>query len=140
AAQHAAHLEGDFVECGVDTGGYSRAVIEYIQFQNEKRTFYLLDTFNGLVEEYLTDAEKARGISRNYVHYPETYEYTKSVFQDFENVQLIRGPIPDTLVQVQATKIAYLSIDMNNVVPEIAAAEYFWDKLVSGAIIVLDDY
>jgi hypothetical protein len=29
---------------------------------------------------------------------------------------------------------------MNNVMPEIAAAEYFWDKLVSGAVMVLDDY
>ena len=29
---------------------------------------------------------------------------------------------------------------MNCAVPEIAAAEYFWDKLVSGAVIVLDDY
>jgi O-methyltransferase len=29
---------------------------------------------------------------------------------------------------------------MNNKIPEIAAAEYFWDKLVSGAVIVLDDY
>jgi hypothetical protein len=26
------------------------------------------------------------------------------------------------------------------VAPEIAAAEYFWDKLVSGAVVVLDDY
>jgi len=29
---------------------------------------------------------------------------------------------------------------MNCVIPEIAAAEYFWDKLVPGAAIVLDDY
>ncbi len=29
---------------------------------------------------------------------------------------------------------------MNTRDPEIAAAEYFWDKLVSGAAIVLDDY
>jgi len=29
---------------------------------------------------------------------------------------------------------------MNNAVPEIAAAEYFWEKLVSGAVVVLDDY
>jgi hypothetical protein len=29
---------------------------------------------------------------------------------------------------------------MNCAAPEIAAAEYFWDKLVPGAVIVLDDY
>lgn len=140
AAQHALHLEGDFVECGVNTGGFSRAVIEFVQFQNEPRTFYLLDTYNGLVEEYLTPEEKKRGLTRKNVPYAETYEYTKSVFKDFANVTLVRGPVPDTLPQVTSTKVAYLSIDMNSVAPEIAAAEYFWDKLVSGAIIVLDDY
>jgi hypothetical protein len=29
---------------------------------------------------------------------------------------------------------------MNCVAPEIAAAEYFWDKLVPGAVVILDDY
>jgi hypothetical protein len=29
---------------------------------------------------------------------------------------------------------------MNVVQPEIAAAEYFWDKLVQGAVLILDDY
>src|SRR5262249_43682694 len=28
----------------------------------------------------------------------------------------------------------------NNAAPEIAAAEHFWDRLVSGGIVVLDDY
>jgi O-methyltransferase len=140
AAQHAIHLEGDFVECGVNTGGLARAVVDYVNFQNENRTFYLLDTFNGLVENYLSDTEKARGINRNNMPYTETYEYTKGVFSDFSNVKLIRGPVPDTLEQVKAEKVAYLSIDMNSKLPEIAAAEYFWDKLVPGAIVVLDDY
>ncbi len=29
---------------------------------------------------------------------------------------------------------------MNIAAPEVAAIEYFWDKLVTGAPIVLDDY
>jgi hypothetical protein len=29
---------------------------------------------------------------------------------------------------------------MNIVVPELAAIEYFWDRLVPGAVVVLDDY
>jgi hypothetical protein len=29
---------------------------------------------------------------------------------------------------------------MNVVAPEIAAGTYFWDKLVTGGVIVLDDY
>ena len=30
-ANYVKHLEGDFVECGVNTGAYSKAVIEYIR-------------------------------------------------------------------------------------------------------------
>ena len=29
---------------------------------------------------------------------------------------------------------------MNCAAPEIAAAEFFWDKLLSGAVMILDDY
>lgn len=29
---------------------------------------------------------------------------------------------------------------MNNVIPEIAAISHFWDRLVPGAVVLLDDY
>ncbi|MEP6926845.1 MAG: TylF/MycF/NovP-related O-methyltransferase, partial [Ginsengibacter sp.] len=48
--------------------------------------------------------------------------------------------VPDTLVQVTSNKIAFLSIDMNCIAPEIAALNYFWDKLSKGGIIILEDY
>jgi hypothetical protein len=37
-------------------------------------------------------------------------------------------------------KVAFLHIDMNCAYPERAALEYFWNKLASGAIVLLDDY
>ena len=48
--------------------------------------------------------------------------------------------MPGTLTQVAANKVAFLSIDMNCIAPEIAALNYFWDKLSKGGMIVLDDY
>ena len=48
AANKAAAVEGDFVECGVNRGGLARAVIEYVDFGRLKKRFYLLDTFSGL--------------------------------------------------------------------------------------------
>jgi hypothetical protein len=41
---------------------------------------------------------------------------------------------------VDIRRVCYLSIDMNIVEPEIAAIEFFWDKLSPGAPVVLDDY
>jgi O-methyltransferase len=132
-------LEGDFVECGVNTGAYSRAVIEYIDFPRLKKTFYLFDTFAGLVPSQINDAEKNAGIENYLGKYHDVYEDVKKTFASF-NVSIIKGMVPETLPRCQSEKIAYLSIDMNVVEPEIAAANYFWDKLVPGAVIILDDY
>ena len=48
--------------------------------------------------------------------------------------------MPATLVECDAREICYLSIDMNSVEPEIAAATFFWDKVVKGGVVFLDDY
>jgi hypothetical protein len=141
AAWRAARLDGDFVECGVNRGGFSRAVVDYVDFGRLDKTFYLMDTFDGLVEAYITPEERAMGVTRDaFAKYTECFDDVRDAFRPFPNVVLVRGPIPDTLPQVTSSKVGYLSIDMNVVTPEIAAAEYFWDRLVSGAVIILDDY
>ena len=144
AADRAKNLEGDFVECGVNLGGLSRTVMEYIDFASMKnKKFYLLDTYEGLSEKYVSDEERKHGIggAGSYAGgYVECYDTVKATFGIFENSIIIKGTVPDTLCQVKAEKVCYLSIDMNCAEPEIAAAEFFWDKLVSGAAIILDDY
>jgi O-methyltransferase len=140
AADKAKTLEGDFVECGVNKGGLARSVIHYVEFPKLDKKFYLLDTFHGLAERYLTDAEKNREKAGDLTWgYEECYDLVKETFKDF-NVEIIRGPVPETLPLVKTQKVSYLSLDMNCAIPEVAAAEFFWDKLVSGAVILLDDY
>ncbi len=138
AAYQALNLEGDFVECGVNRGGNALSIIQYVDLANHPKTFYLLDTFSGLVESQITSEEKAQGIEVGV--YEECYDAVLKTFKPYPNVKIIRGMVPETLPQVMSDKISFLSIDMNVREPEIAAAEYFWDKLVSGAIVVLDDY
>ncbi len=134
-------LEGDFVECGVYKGGYSRAIIDYLSFDSLKgKQFYLLDTFEGLVAEYASAKEKESGLLGIYDHYQTVYDEVVETFKPFSNVKLIKGPVPDTLPECPSEKVCYLSIDMNMVAPEIAAANFFWDKLTKGAVMILDDY
>ena len=140
AADKASRLEGDFVECGVNRGGFSRAVMHFVDFPRLGKTFYLLDTFRGLEDRLVSDAERKRGIGAGkWFQYQDCYEAVCKTFEGLP-VVIVRGVVPETLPQVKATKVCYLSIDMNCVAPEIAAAEYFWDKLVRGAVMVLDDY
>ena len=46
----------------------------------------------------------------------------------------------DTFEGIPRDRIAYLSIDLNNAVGEIASIEALWNLLVPGAIVLLDDY
>ena len=67
------------------------------------------------------------------------YEAVLKTFKGF-NTKIIRGAVPETLPEVDSDQIAYLSVDMNCIQPEIDALNYFWEKMVPGGIIVLDDY
>lgn len=139
AATRAVRLEGDFVECGVNRGGFARSIIEYVAFEQLRdKKYYLLDTFEGLLEKYISDEERRYGVDD--YQYEDCYDEVKKTFGNFENVVIVKGAVPETLSQVKSEKVCFLSIDMNCVAPEIAAAEFFWDKLVSGAAVVLDDY
>lgn len=138
-ANHVKHLEGDFVECGVNTGAYAKAIIEYTGFNQLGKTFHLLDTFDGLVPELVSEAERQAGLDKYLGQYKNVYEGVLKTFKN-DKVNIIKGAVPGTLLSCEAKKIAYLSIDMNNVEPEIAAAEYFYDKVVPGGVIILDDY
>jgi len=129
---------GDFVECGVNRGGLSRAVMHYIDFERLEKRFWLLDTFEGLPEHLISAEERLLGIHPG--GYRPCYEDVTNTFSAIPGAQIVRGIVPDTLAQVTASELCYLSLDMNNAAPEIAAAEHFWDRLVSGGIIVLDDY
>ena len=140
-ATHCKNIEGDFVECGTNKGGFAKAICEYLDFKKLNKIFYLLDTFEGLDESLLTEEEKRAGKKEYFqAAYTDCFGEVKSTFSSVPNVKLIKGSVPGTLSQVPSEKVAFLSVDMNNVNPEIAAMDYFWDKLSKGGMVVLDDY
>ncbi len=138
AALKGRDLEGDFVECGVYRGAMSRMIAHYIGFENmPHKRFYLFDTFRGLPHSCLTDEERRR---RQPADFGDTLDAVRATFRDFRNVVIVPGTVPQSLATVEVEKVCYLSLDMNAAMPEIAAAEHFWPKISSGAVIVLDDY
>ena len=148
AATHCAKLPGDFVECGVNTGWHSLAICEYVDFNKLDKNFWLFDTYCGMPEEQMSAQERVFDLRRlggarpdiNERLYPECYEIARTNFAPFPGAKLVRGKVPETLDSVEIDGVAYLSIDMNIALPERAAMEFFWPKLTSGAIVILDDY
>lgn len=146
AAGHALSLEGDFVECGVNRGVMTTAIMQYHDWNTRNRRFFLLDTFAGLDVGQLTDGERERGAinaNREYLgtgRYVTGVESVRENFAGWNGVNIVVGRIPDTLSQVDAEKVSYLHLDMNCMRPEVEALEHFWPRLVPGAIVLCDDY
>lgn len=138
AAKHCSNLEGDFVECGVNQAFFMRAIVDYIDFNNLDKKIFLLDTYEGIPLDTVMEGEDNGHIKDNF--FPGTYEGVKHSFRNYKNVEIIKGIIPDTLPLVKTDKIAFMSIDLNNAKPEIDSMRYFWDRVVKGGIIILDDY
>lgn len=143
----ASKLDGDFVECGVNKGFMSSCIMTYLKWNLlHGRTFYLMDTFRGLDSRFISDTDREAGVlvmSKNWLEsgfYVSTVKSVKSNFSEWKNVEIIEGPIPETLDKCKSEKVAYLHLDMNCSAPEVAALNYFWDRLVPGAFVLMDDY
>lgn len=146
AAFSASKLDGDFVECGVNKGFLSSAIMKRLDWDSLGKQFYLLDTFTGLDDRFVSDVEVQTGaLEKNAsdlkkAFYSVDIEGVRANFSEWRNVRVIQGAVPLTLEQVDSEKIAYLHLDMNCAPPELAALTFFWPRLVPGAFILLDDY
>lgn len=142
AAETAARLEGDFVECGVNRGFLSSAIMKHLDWDSLGKTFYLLDTFEGIDPDQSADEIERL---RNAKHIDEGFYVTdlKAVeknFAEWKNVRIVKGPVPDTLCEISSEIIAFLHIDMNHAAPEVAALRTLWPRIAKAGIILLDDY
>lgn len=121
-------------------GFLSSAIMTSLSWDSRGKMFYLLDTFAGLDERYVSKEELQAGILKTNAEYLQSGVYVRSVeaarrnFSEWQNVRIIQGAIPETLTQVSSGQVAFLHIDTNCAPPEVAAAEFFWDKLVAGPL------
>ncbi len=146
AASSALRARGDFVECGVNAGVISSAIMHWLNWGAQERRFYLVDTFTGPVTSQFSTLEIERGrlrvaeaaiASGGYV---TDIDRIRANFAEWTNAVVVQGAVPEILPSVDASAVAFLHLDMNCAYPECAALEYFWERLSPGAIVLLDDY
>jgi hypothetical protein len=146
AARTSLAAGGDFVECGVNAGFMSSAIMHHLRWNTLDRRFYLIDTFSGPVLDQFSPQEKAKG-RRDLAErtlaaggYVTDLERTRANYAEWPRAVVVQGAVPQVLLSLNIDKVAFLHIDMNCAYPEQAALEYFWSKLTRGAIVLLDDY
>ena len=154
-AKYATKLDGDFVECGVWLGTMSKCIITYTNFNSLTKNFFLIDTFEGIPEKNLMEKDNRYNdkynklgvleISSDNLNKKVDYQdnnilnLVKEKFKD-DKVKIIKGIVPDDLKKINSNKFSFIHIDMNNAFPEVESIKYFWDKLVIGGVVLLDDY
>lgn len=145
-ASCASRLEGDFVECGVNRGFLSSALLASLNWNSLDKSLYLLDTFKGPDPRFLSPEEKAgrhldpKHLAASKEFYATTVESVRENFAEWNRIHIVEGAIPETLSLVDAERICFLHLDLNCSPPEVAALDYFWDRLVPGGFVLLDDY
>jgi hypothetical protein len=146
AATVAARLPGDFVECGVNAGFVSSAIMQRLDWAKIGKRFYLIDTFNGPLLAQYSPAEIQEGRGRLAQEalakgaYVTDLERVRANYAEWSNVEIVRGAVPEALAPLDIQRVAFLHIDMNCAWPERAALEYFWPRLVPGGMVLFDDY
>ena len=120
--------------------------MQFLDWDSLGKQFYLLDTFRGIDERYVSNEELASGVMEKSKaaidsgFYVVGSQSVRANFSEWTNIRIIEGAIPETLPEVTARQIAFCHIDMNCSPPEVAALSCFWDRLVPGAMVLLDDY
>jgi hypothetical protein len=146
AASSAVALPGEFVECGVNTGFMSSAIMAGLNWGTVPKRFYLFDTFAGPVTSQFSAEEIQRGRRKLAEDgmaagaYETDLARVRANFAQWPNAVIVPGTVPDIFSSINVDRIAFLHIDMNCAYPEHAALEYFWNRLSPGAFVLLDDY
>lgn len=131
-ANNAMRLDGDLVEIACYKGITARIVCDYIDFANQPdRKYYLYDLFEH-------DASMPHHTMPE--HGATLYDQVKARFAELPNVKVTQGRVPDVLAQAAPEKIAFMHLDLNNAEAEIGALEVLFDRMVPGAVLILDDY
>lgn len=125
-------LEGDFVECACYKGTTVRVICDAVDFASHKdRHYYLYDLF---------DHDPSMPHHAMPEHSKQLYASVKNRFSGFDNITVTQGKVPEVLVEVAPEKIAFMHLDMNNADAEIGALEVLFERMVPGAVLILDDY
>ena len=133
--------DGDLAEFGVHTGLTSLMLCQMTDFAQRGRTLYLFDTFKGIpILDSMGDVDRERAKRMNVSVYSDCYQLAQRNFEEYPNVTLVRGILPDTLNNVKIASLCFAHFDLNNAPSEMKVINRVWDQIVPGGIILLDDY
>lgn len=134
--------EASFVELGTGRGYVMSAVLgsfESLAPSIDVPRMFLFDTFESTSTDLKSGQDSTLGKN---IYYAESFEDVQKSFSKYSNVTLVRGKLPESLEKVMQNigAISFLHIDLNAPEVEIECLLKLWDRILPGAIILIDDY
>jgi O-methyltransferase len=128
-------LSGSTAECGVFKGVSSAMICAALQgtYGNNEH-HYGFDSFEGLPEPGPNDPYWVAG------KLATPYEATRSFLAAFEFCELRVGWMPDTFAGLENQRFRLVHIDVDIEESTRHCLEFFYQRAVSGAVFVFDDY
>jgi hypothetical protein len=129
----------NFLEVGVYKGGGSYFIASVIKNHfNDNVSLYSVDTFEGHSSTDLVKLDDG-------IHIPGLFSETSfqtvtSYLNCFDFVKVIKGRIQESVDFLPNDNYGFIYLDMDIYEPTIFSLNYFSNKLISGGIILLDDY
>lgn len=140
------NLPGSFAEIGIMKGAFSFQIMKTLLLHNIEKNFYIFDFFeNEITMQNKIEECKIKEIYErtNYTQFTinDLMQYSKNI--NFNNLNCIAGNIEVTIpkfLEDNNDRFCFVYIDVDVEEPTYVALKYFWDRLVSGGIIIIDDY
>lgn len=118
---------GNFVEIGVYKGGSAWHLTELAKTQN--RQIYLYDTFEGIPYRSKIDHHNIGDFNdTNYINVKESLPYA----------HVVKGIFPESALDME--NISFVHFDCDQYQSIIDGVNYILPKMVSGGIMLFDDY
>lgn len=135
-------IKGCVVECGTWKGGMIAGIAELLNQQN--RTYYLFDSFEGLPDVTTRDGEKASDWQKENDHNCQADEDFANRAMEISGATsyfIHKGWFKDTLPHFDPKEpIAILRLDGDWYDSTMECLDHLYDKVANGGIIIIDDY
>ena len=130
------NLQGNVAELGVFRGEFAR----HINAHFPTKKLYLFDTFEGFTESDLQH-EKQHVQNMGVGHLGDTHvELVLSQMPHVAQCVVRKGWFPDTARGLENECFCFVSLDTDLHDSTLAGLEFFYPRLVSGGVILIDDY
>jgi hypothetical protein len=148
-------IPGDLVECGVWRGGSMKlAAHVLLSLGVEDRTLFLYDTFEGMTEPDPTvDVDfsgnnaindwtevQRRSVKWAYASLEEVRETMARTGYPMDRINLVKGPVEQTIPKTMPNKIALLRLDTDWYASTRHELEHLYPLLSPEGVLILDDY